>query len=177
MIFETLLFILLSPGLLLTLPSLSKRGYMSFKTSCMAVFIHAAVFAVLVYFKSSIPIIRSLEGFQDTPNPPATMPRTATTPIPGVTPPAAMAAAPPPVNSLTPPTGSAMGRMPMANSSSMPSNNTPTANPLAKKIADSTASAAAQAYEAALQAQGGKYDEAMLGPAKKVMEAANNAAK
>jgi hypothetical protein len=52
-----------------------------------------------------------------------------------------------------------------------------TENPLAKKIADSTASAAAQAYEAALQAQGGNYSEEKLGHAKRVVMAATNAAR
>jgi hypothetical protein len=53
--------------------------------------------------------------------------------------------------------GSTMGRV--------PSNNT------AKMIANSTASAAAQAYEMALQSSGGT-DSPMLAPAKKVVEAA-----
>jgi hypothetical protein len=153
MIFETLLFILLSPGLLLTLPAVSKRGYMSFKTSCMAVFIHAAVFAVLLYFKSYIPILGSLEGFQDKvpDTPPA--PPAPTNPMPPMNPP--LPTMPP---SSTPPAmGSTMGRV--------PSNNT------AKMIANSTASAAAQAYEMALQSSGG-MDSPMLGPAKKVVEAA-----
>lgn len=174
MIFETLLFILLSPGLLLTLPAVSKRGYMSFKTSCMAIFIHAAVFAVLLYFKSYIPILGSLEGFQNTPPapmiPPASMNPSASPPMATSSGGSTMAnssGGSPMANSSG---GSAMGRIPMANSNS-------TANPLTKKIADSTATAAAQAYEMALQAQGGKYDEATLGNAKKVMEAAINAAK
>jgi hypothetical protein len=47
-IVPVILFILLSPGVLLTLPPLSKGIYMSGQTSITAVIVHAIVFA-LVY--------------------------------------------------------------------------------------------------------------------------------
>lgn len=65
MLVEIALFILLSPGLLLTLPPLSKGGiFMSGKTSVIAVLVHALVFAFLLYYSDYIPIIGQLDGFQ-----------------------------------------------------------------------------------------------------------------
>ena len=66
MLRETLLFILLSPGLLLTLPPIGKSFFMTGKTSVMAIIVHAAVFATLLYYASSIPGLNQLEGFEDT---------------------------------------------------------------------------------------------------------------
>jgi hypothetical protein len=58
-----LLFILLSPGVLLTLPAGSKGVFMSGQTSLLAVLVHAAVF----YF--ALPIVHRLvagyEGFEN----------------------------------------------------------------------------------------------------------------
>lgn len=52
MFYEVLLFILLSPGLLLTLPAEGKKVWMSGRTSVMAVLVHALIFAaVLMYLK------------------------------------------------------------------------------------------------------------------------------
>ena len=48
MFYEVLLFILLSPGLLLTLPAEGKKIWMSGRTSVLAVLVHALVFAVLL---------------------------------------------------------------------------------------------------------------------------------
>jgi len=45
----TLLFILLSPGLFLTLPPTSKGVWMSRETSIHAIFLHSLVFA-FIYF-------------------------------------------------------------------------------------------------------------------------------
>lgn len=44
-----ILFVLLSPGLLLTLPAVGRRVFMSGKTSVAAVLVHALVFALVVY--------------------------------------------------------------------------------------------------------------------------------
>ena len=63
MLVEALLFVLLSPGLLLTLPPVGKKVFMSGKTSVMAVLVHALVFAAVLYYKKSIPVLSSLEGF------------------------------------------------------------------------------------------------------------------
>jgi regulator of extracellular matrix RemA (YlzA/DUF370 family) len=62
------LFIVLSPGLLLTLPPVGNKIFMSGKTSTVAVFVHAAVFAAAVYgiwqYKKSVaPVATAKEGF------------------------------------------------------------------------------------------------------------------
>ena len=57
-----ILFILLSPGVLLTIPPLSKRGlFMSGKTSTIAVFVHAIVFGAALYL---LQRASAVEGFQ-----------------------------------------------------------------------------------------------------------------
>ena len=59
-LFATLLFIVLSPGVLLTLPPVGKTIWRSGKTSLMAVLVHAAIFAlILSCFSGS----SSQEGF------------------------------------------------------------------------------------------------------------------
>jgi hypothetical protein len=58
-----LLFILLSPGLLLTLPPVGKI-FMSRKTSITAVLVHAVVFATVLYLLNQVS-----EGFQTGPSP------------------------------------------------------------------------------------------------------------
>ena len=65
MLVETLFFILLSPGLLLTLPPVHGQIFMTNKTSFMAVIVHAVIFAALLYVKAYIPIVKSIEGFQE----------------------------------------------------------------------------------------------------------------
>lgn len=60
----TLLFILLSPGLLLTLPAVGKTVFASGKTSTVAVLVHALVFYLVLNFKEYIPIINMIEGFE-----------------------------------------------------------------------------------------------------------------
>jgi len=62
--FEIVLFLLLQPGLLLTIPPVGKKVFMSGKTSLNAIVLHALIFAAILYFKSSIPILRDFEGFQ-----------------------------------------------------------------------------------------------------------------
>ena len=62
----TLLFVLLSPGVLLTLPPVGGKIFMSGKTSLMAVAVHAVVFYVLLSMRRQIPVINViLEGFGD----------------------------------------------------------------------------------------------------------------
>lgn len=58
----TLLFVLLSPGFLLTIPPIGKL-FMSRKTSVAAVLVHAAVFYFALKFSSSIPLVNMVEGF------------------------------------------------------------------------------------------------------------------
>jgi len=43
------LYILLSPGVILTLPPVGKKVFMSGQTSTAAVFVHGAIFAAVVY--------------------------------------------------------------------------------------------------------------------------------
>ncbi len=45
-----ILFVLLSPGLLLTIPPLSRGLWMSGQTSMMAIIVHAVVFALVYSF-------------------------------------------------------------------------------------------------------------------------------
>jgi hypothetical protein len=45
----TILFVLLSPGLLLTLPPIGKKWYRTGQTSVQAILVHAIVFAVALY--------------------------------------------------------------------------------------------------------------------------------
>lgn len=64
MLAAVVLFILLSPGVLLTLPPIGGKIFMSGKTSLLAVAVHAVVFYVLLSNIRSIPVLNTLEGFQ-----------------------------------------------------------------------------------------------------------------
>ncbi len=55
-----ILFIVLSPGVLLTLPPGSKGVFMSCQTSLLAVLVHAVVFYLALMY-----VPRYFEGFQD----------------------------------------------------------------------------------------------------------------
>lgn len=82
MLAEVVLFVLLSPGLLLTLPPVGKKIFMSCQTSVLAVFVHAIVFALLLSYLPYIPILNRLDGFQGAnggskPNGPAANPAAA----------------------------------------------------------------------------------------------------
>lgn len=59
-----LLFILLSPGVLLTLPPVGNKIFMSCQTSLLAVLVHAVIFAVVLSYSDDIPLLNSLEGFR-----------------------------------------------------------------------------------------------------------------
>jgi len=65
MLAEVVLFILLSPGLLLTLPPVGKKIFMSCQTSTVAVLVHALVFAFALYYLPYIPVLNRLDGFQN----------------------------------------------------------------------------------------------------------------
>lgn len=61
----TLLFVLLSPGVLLTLPPVGGKIFMSGKTSLIAVLVHAVVFYILLSMRRQIPVINVIfEGFE-----------------------------------------------------------------------------------------------------------------
>jgi hypothetical protein len=64
MLVQTLLFILLSPGVLLTLPAGSRGIVMSGQTSFLAVLVHAVLFYFLVPFLEPLARRVGLEGFQ-----------------------------------------------------------------------------------------------------------------
>jgi hypothetical protein len=65
MLGAVVLFILLSPGLLLTLPPVGKKIFMSCQTSVAAVFVHALVFAIALTYLPYIPVLNQLDGFQN----------------------------------------------------------------------------------------------------------------
>jgi hypothetical protein len=56
------LFVLLSPGVLLTLPPVGGQVFMSGKTSLIAVLVHAVIFVVILMNADSIPILNQLDG-------------------------------------------------------------------------------------------------------------------
>ena len=60
MIREVILFILLSPGFLITIPPAGKS-----RTSYISVFIHALIFAFVLYYSKYIPGIDQIEPFAD----------------------------------------------------------------------------------------------------------------
>lgn len=63
--YATVLFVLLSPGVLLTLPPVGSRIFMSGKTSLLAVLVHAVVFYLLLANHRSIPVLNVIfEGFE-----------------------------------------------------------------------------------------------------------------
>ena len=57
---EVLLFLLLSPGLVVTIPQVGKTLFFSFKTSFFAIIIHTLIFATALYYLSKV------EAFQTT---------------------------------------------------------------------------------------------------------------
>jgi hypothetical protein len=57
MLAAVVLFILLSPGLLLTLPPVGKKVFMSGQTSYAAVLVHALVFYFVLSYRDSIPFV------------------------------------------------------------------------------------------------------------------------
>jgi hypothetical protein len=63
-LYATLFFVLLAPGVLLTLPPKSKGIFMSGQTSMLAVLVHAVVFYIVL--KYLLPMV-GVEGFEDAP--------------------------------------------------------------------------------------------------------------
>jgi hypothetical protein len=62
LLFYTLLFIILSPGLLLTVPPIGRGMFRSGKTSMMAIIVHAVVFYIVARLLRSYSIVK-LDGF------------------------------------------------------------------------------------------------------------------
>jgi hypothetical protein len=66
MLKEVILFIILSPGLFLTLPPVKNAIFFSRKTSIFAIFVHALIFAAALHYIKMIPGLNLLEPFQTT---------------------------------------------------------------------------------------------------------------
>jgi hypothetical protein len=65
LLLATLLFVLLSPGVLLTIPAVGGKMWMSGKTSLVAVLVHAVIFYILLSMRRQIPVINVIfEGFE-----------------------------------------------------------------------------------------------------------------
>ena len=64
MLLPVVLFVLLSPGLLVTLPPVGGKLFTSCRTSVLAILVHAVIFAVLLANAENIPILNQLEGFR-----------------------------------------------------------------------------------------------------------------
>jgi hypothetical protein len=60
MLFLPLLFIILSPGFLLTIPPVGKKVFMSGQTSLTAVLVHAVIFTAILY---GLKTMNKPEGF------------------------------------------------------------------------------------------------------------------
>ena len=57
-----ILFFVLSPGVLLTLPPVGKKIWMSGQTSVVSVFVHALVFAFVVYLCDRYGVMEGFKG-------------------------------------------------------------------------------------------------------------------
>ncbi len=62
MLLVILLFILLSPGMLLTLPPINGKFWMTRKTSVTSVLVHAAVFGLAVHLLKSYYYFETFQG-------------------------------------------------------------------------------------------------------------------
>jgi hypothetical protein len=60
-----ILFVILSPGILLTIPPGSGGLFLSGQTSFVAAAVHALVFAAIVYNRERIPVLRDLLSVAD----------------------------------------------------------------------------------------------------------------
>jgi nucleoside diphosphate kinase len=66
MLSAILLFILLSPGMLLTIPPVTKgKWFMSCQTSYVSVLVHAVVFYMVLSYRDMIPGVRELLNAAD----------------------------------------------------------------------------------------------------------------
>jgi len=65
---QVLLFVLLSPGVILTLPPVGSKVFFSGKTSIVAVLVHAAVFALVYHLAKKAIKKYNLDGFKSCAN-------------------------------------------------------------------------------------------------------------
>lgn len=61
-VYLAVLFFVLSPGVLLTLPPVGKKIWMSGQTSCMAAFVHAIVFVGVLWLIREYRVVEMFEG-------------------------------------------------------------------------------------------------------------------
>ncbi len=68
-VYLALLFFVLSPGVLLTLPPVGKKIWMSGQTSCMAAFVHAIVFVGVLWLIREYHVVEMFAGKKKGGNP------------------------------------------------------------------------------------------------------------
>lgn len=61
-VYLAVLFFVLSPGVLLTLPPVGKKIWMSGETSCMAAFVHAIVFVGVLWLIREYRVVEMFEN-------------------------------------------------------------------------------------------------------------------
>ena len=61
-VYLAVLFFVLSPGVLLTLPPVGKKIWMSGETSCMAAFVHAIVFVGVLWLIREYRVVEMFKG-------------------------------------------------------------------------------------------------------------------
>ena len=66
-VYLALLFFVLSPGVLLTLPPVGKKIWMSGQTSCMAAFVHAIVFVGVLWLIREYHVVEMFKGKKNPP--------------------------------------------------------------------------------------------------------------
>lgn len=59
-----MLFIILSPGFLITLPPVGGNLFMSYKTSLFSILVHSLVFAASIYFLNKIEAFQNPSGMR-----------------------------------------------------------------------------------------------------------------
>ena len=66
-VYLAVLFFVLSPGVLLTLPPVGKKIWMSGQTSCMAAFVHAIVFVGVLWLIREYRVVEMFESKKKNP--------------------------------------------------------------------------------------------------------------
>lgn len=66
-VYLAILFFVLSPGVLLTLPPVGKKIWMSGQTSCMAAFVHAIVFVGVLWLIREYHVVEMFKGGKGNP--------------------------------------------------------------------------------------------------------------
>ena len=61
------LFIILSPGFLLTLPPVGGKLFMSYKTSLFSILVHSLVFAAAIFFLNQVEAFQNVSEMEEEP--------------------------------------------------------------------------------------------------------------